>query len=487
MRYRRAAVLISVLAFLAAACGPGGDASSGDDDHRQAAPKRKSGALGRPDFDGDGFQDAAMVVTGSAGADLDWVYGPVAVFRGSPDGMRLAGKPLVAGSGRRDKGGFLEEGFSSPLTADLDRDGRTDLVLHQYVPVPSTQDNQERGGRTVVFHGGEDGLSATPRTLSVPGDDPKNPFNANTVGDFDGDGSPDLYGGGSIVFGPFSAAGKPRAVRRVENDTSVSGPHATASPMAADFDRDGRSDLLVGHRSDEEAGSDDDSVQFFRGTPHRGLVEDSDLSERLSKAAGDRGTDIRAGADLDGDGYPDILPPGQGDLRQRSYLRGGHGGLRPGMARLSVTGSDTVGSPLLPAHVTGGSARNTVSTVHYGSADQRGHLQLTRLTAQGTTATMAHLQTLDMDTKGLPGKVAEPGSDARDRFAESLRVLDADHDGHDDVLAAAPFTGPHGRYGGFWYLPGAPKGLTTTGAHHYSRDELGLEQRQRNPHRACVR
>ncbi|MFG3258758.1 hypothetical protein [Streptomyces sp. NPDC048172] len=269
-------------------------------------------------------------------------------------------------------------------------------------------------------------------------------------------------------------------MRRLDDDEgTLASAGATA---AADFDRDGRSDLVVGRNLQEESGADDApparSVRYFRGTARDGLVEDRALSERLSRAAGSQGGDTRAGVDLDGDRHPDVLPPGQGGESDRTYVRGGPGGLRPGTARLTLTGSGTVGTPLLPGHVTGGSARNTVSTVHEGSADRSGHVQVTRLTGTGGTGgavTMARLQTLDMDSDGMPGRAAAgPRFASRDRFAETLRVLDADHDGHDDALAAAPFTGPKGRYGGVWFLPGTPKGLTTKGARHYSGDDLGV-------------
>ncbi|MEV0558318.1 VCBS repeat-containing protein [Streptomyces sp. NPDC050597] len=464
-RTHRTAALAAALILLASA---GGCDGSSQEDRSATKGKGKARPSSAPDFNGDGYEDAAVVVTGSAAAGLDWDYGPVVVFRGGPGGLRPTDKPLIAGSGRRANG-FLEEGFRSDLTADLNSDGFSDLILHQLVPVPNTQDNQEQGSRTVVFHGGKDGLSTTPVRVHVPGDDPKHPFTALEAADFDGDGHADLYGGERLLMGPFDADGKPKAARRLSGGVLST---------AADFDRDGRTDLLVHHDYDDEAEDERASrrsVRYFRGIPGQGLEEDSDVSRRLSEMVGDIGSEVHAGIDFDGDGYPDLLPPGRSAGHEREYVRGGPDGFRPDTARLSIDiGSPTIGTHVLTGHVTSASDRNTVSTVEYGSPDQQGHLQLARLTSRGSAVTMTGLQIIDKGTEGISGDVFESDIGRRDRFAEDLRVLDADRDGHDDVLTFEPFSGPDGRYGGFWLLSGTPDGLRTRDVHRYTMPELGL-------------
>ncbi|WP_208876798.1 FG-GAP repeat domain-containing protein [Streptomyces armeniacus] len=483
---RRAAVggAVLLLAAVTACSGGEGDEDSGGSGGPPPAggppsaggPPRKDLGVpdGQADFDRDGHADAAFVVTGSAPSDLQRGYGPIAVFRGGDGGLRPTGRPLVAGSGRKDSNGFLAEGYARPLAADFDGDGYSDVVAHRYLPLPDNERNGRRGSHTVLLRGGPKGLGERPVRVDVPGDRAEDPFDAEAAGDVNGDGHPDLIDPGNlprVVYGPFAPSGEPASVQTLDGGSGTS-ESFSGEPVAADFDRDGDTDILLLNASEEEYEGDEPPVpaKFFRGTED-GPVLDKGLTERLGEDIGtwSSGPGPRAGTDLDGDRYPDILPPGQGDKRTRTYLRGGPDGVRAGTATLTT--GDDVGEPLLAGDVTGDGRPELVSTVPYGSYGNRGRIQVARL---GDGPGIHPFQHVGLDTPGVPGDAFRSDIGKRDHFADRLQLLDADGDGHTDVLAAEDITGPQHRYGGFWYFRGGPDGLSTDGVRRFSLPELGL-------------
>ncbi|MBJ7470121.1 MAG: choice-of-anchor D domain-containing protein [Solirubrobacteraceae bacterium] len=246
------------------------------------------------DLDGDGDQD---LVTGYA-AD-----GRVAVSLGAGNGTFGAPATLDAASG---------PGSFGLAVADFDADGALDVTT----------------GRA-VYLGAGDGTFAAGVATSLVGEDV-------VTGDFDGDGSVDLAVSSLDAGQVLVALG--------DGDGSFGAPTAydtvgrPGSPVAADVDRDGDLDVIVGGRAAEQ------DVEVLRGdgrggfsqeryatpsaTPYALAIGDlngdlrPDLSAahswlagqadgRFSAAAdGSSSSDDLAIADFDGDGYDDQVVTG---------------------------------------------------------------------------------------------------------------------------------------------------------------------------------
>ncbi|MBI1851063.1 MAG: VCBS repeat-containing protein [Planctomycetes bacterium] len=181
-----------------------------------------------------------------------------------------------AGVAARDSGG------TGVLVADVDEDGRGDVVLIGTCSPPSCTGGFE------VLHVDEAGGIA--RATATPGG---SGFVDAVAADFDGDGHVDLavtdsVDGSVIVFrgdghGTFVAAGATAVGMR---------PYRIA---AGDFDRDGRVDLFV-----SEFNGFDDHVHLLRGDGLGGFS----IAQRL--AVPDE-PDHPVVVDVDHDGWPDVI------------------------------------------------------------------------------------------------------------------------------------------------------------------------------------
>lgn len=125
---------------------------------------------------------------------------------------------MLAATGTPEPGDRID--ISSVLVADLDGDGRDDLVYNRRGP--STTFLQVEPGRF------------EPHALAGAGQ-------CMVAADFDGDGSPDLfcaYGGARVLWN--DGAGRFGALTQLDNETRL-----TMSATAADLDEDGLTDLIV--------------------------------------------------------------------------------------------------------------------------------------------------------------------------------------------------------------------------------------------------
>lgn len=205
-----------------------------------------------------------------------------------------------------------DAGFT-PCVADLDGDGIPDLL------------SGSANGDIYFFKGKGDGKYADGVPLKDPQNNVLNVGRVSTVFafDWDGDGLLDLIvgtGAGRIYLIPNKGSasqysfGKPR--RLVADDKEIQIASGYAFPVAADWDGDGRPDLIVG----TGAGS----VLWYRNTgtreepklgAPRTLVAESVLAKNANATLGDGQLGLRAKiavVDWNGDGRPDLLV---GDFR----------------------------------------------------------------------------------------------------------------------------------------------------------------------------
>ncbi len=206
---------------------------------RRIGPVR-SGFASTPavgDISGDGRPD--VVVGGLDGRLYAWDG------RGRP----LRGFPYATALPRPAEAGRLEPAiYASPALADLDRDGRLDVVF-------GAADQ-----RVYALRGDGRPLPGWP-VLARDGDDPAKILSSPAVGDLDGDGSPDVVEGTGEAYGTtpattgrvyaWDARGRPLPGWPVKPEAPAAdsiplvGEGVPTSPALADVDGDGRDEVAV--------------------------------------------------------------------------------------------------------------------------------------------------------------------------------------------------------------------------------------------------
>ncbi len=291
------------------------------------------------DFDGDGRDDLAI---GAHHEDRDGVDdGVVHVLYGHRKGLRAKGSQYWS----QDSPGIAEtpepfDQFGRTLAvADFDGDGRDDLAIG----APYEGRFHDRVGVVHVLHGSGKGLTARKAQIwhqDTPGiaeqAEKRDQFGQSlAAADFDGDGFGDLAvgvwfedyrnalsneGGFHVIYGSkrglranddaFWHQDKPGTRDR----THVSDRFGQVL-TAADFDGDGRDDLVVGIPStDLGEGVHDNrgAVHLFRGSKRGlGATRDQYFSQRTNGVLGkaernDHFGEALASADFDGDGFADL-------------------------------------------------------------------------------------------------------------------------------------------------------------------------------------
>jgi FG-GAP-like repeat len=260
--------------------------------------------LGLGDFDEDGRTDVAVALPSG---DLS------ILLRDDAGGYaHAAGSPRALGAS-----------YGGPLkVADVNRDGHQDLVVLQAGAA---------GSVVTVLRGDGHGGFGNATTVPVPG----NP-GSMTLGDVNGDGTPDL------VVPTWTPGGPLLAVQLGAGDGTFAAPLAGSAPLdgtdpsavvLADFDGDGRLDAAVSH-----AFVRDGIVTVLRGDGAGGFARAAGSPYDIGS-----GTLALSAGDLDGDGRVDLaspVVPASGDNKSNTIgvlLGDGDGTFRSGPAESFVT------------------------------------------------------------------------------------------------------------------------------------------------------
>lgn len=197
-------------------------------------------------------------------------------------------------------------------SGDIDGDGYTDLVVGARGEVPKGNSL----GTVYIYRGSAKGVSTTP-TWVLTGEQANAEFGRTlTVGDFNGDGYADVLVGAHGFNGGLGAhqgkiylyLGGPKGLGKTPVQTIV-GEHK-GDEFGRDFDvvdmnRDGIVDLLVGasgYNGDIEAQG---KVYVYKGTK-KGL-DAKPIFTAVGEGAHDEFGRSISGADVNGDGFPDVI------------------------------------------------------------------------------------------------------------------------------------------------------------------------------------
>lgn len=427
---------------------------------------------GHADFDGDGNPDLAFgsggsVEGGSGGGSIEVAYG-------TGDGTRVGRCQYLTQDDPGIPGNNRDEAFfgTDVVARDLDGDGYTDLASAVFDWKPSV----------IIVWGSADGLASATR---VPGTDTSHVAWDNdpsldeqlAAGDFDGDRHPDLvFGLGSdkgLLKGPFRRDGTPAGTDRVPAPRRPAPEVADANYgdlVAGDLDGDGIDDLVSFHNADPDPegpwSEQVRPVSYLQGG-----------RDGFTQPRGVRLPDARTGAvaDVDGDGFGDlVLTPRGGDASRSSVTvvygsESGPGGRTttvdrdtPGVPGEEPQDEDAVLAPLDVGDVNGdGYADVVAGAPRWDVYGKPGPEQV--LFLAGGPDGLGGAGALLLDGSGFG---TDP--DGRADFGTSLGLTDLDGDGHADLVVTAP--GSDTIDGAAWVLPGTAGGPATEGVIRLSAD-----------------
>ncbi|MEU1120962.1 MULTISPECIES: FG-GAP and VCBS repeat-containing protein [unclassified Streptomyces] len=418
---------------------------------------------GRSDVNGDGYGDLVTASEATVSGVED--AGAIVVNTGSSGGVS-ADRAQIVTQNSAGVPGAAEKGdrFGSALaTGDLNGDGYTDVVAG--TPHEKVGDDAD-GGTVAVLWGSKSGLSGG-TTLADPAPAAHDLFgNRLAVGDFDGDGSPDLaVGTGSNdvwILGGVTKSGA-HGQRQLKTAIVADSSEYYRSLAAGDFDGDGKDDLVVAGRYDEDGSFDGASLVYPGAAGAYTALPD----EGHSAAAGD----------FDGDGRDDLLL-GSPDADAVTAYAGGAEGLTVSHRRTLTQDSagvpgatedgDAFGEAVAAGDVDGDGRADAAVGVEFetvGSVADTGEVVVLRGSADGLTG--AGAQVVHQGSAGVPG-----ANEAYDRFGSAVRLTDTNRDGHADLAAAAPMENTSN--GALWSLRGSASGVSSAHGVSFSAATLGL-------------
>ncbi|MBZ2408768.1 VCBS repeat-containing protein [Streptomyces sp. L06] len=415
-----------------------------------AAPARAVPAVPY-DVDGDGYAESVVGVPGGGKG------GYLTVVPGSAKGP-VTGKHQVISQASPGIGGTDEAGDAfgtAPVSADLNNDGYADVVVGS---PGEDRANDFAPGRLVILWGSAKGLN---RTTSVTSAHEEAGGLGTRVADVNGDGHLDLVttqngdekDSLAVALGPFRPG---MAAPKLK--LAGGAPHFTrlTTFTTGDFDGDGRDDVVFHHTAYEESSG----PTWYRGTA-------TGLSEEGATWRNETTGTAFAAADLDRDGRDDLIigdahdaPDPWGERDPSHPVDRNSGGVvrvlfgspaGPGGDRAPLDLSQE--TPGVPGSGQGASEAGDHfgASLAVGDLDGDGHQDLavgapgeginaatdagavTLLPGSPTGPAGQGATTVNQGTPGIPG-----ANETGDAFGTRLLLADLDGDHRDDLLSAAP-------------------------------------------------
>ncbi len=272
---------------------------------------------GAGDVDGDGYGD---VVIGASDYQADFAReGAAFVYRGGPGGLAATAAWSIEGDRANARLGAAVAG-----AGDVNGDGFGDVA----VAAPDYTGGLLFAGRVLVFHGAAAGLGSAP-AWSVDGDQEAADFGHHLApaGDVDRDGFDDLLIGDPFYLGAF-LGGKAWLFRGGPSGLATSpgwamegedaGDGFGRSVGSADVDGDGFTDLLVGASGSNAAFRDAGRVYLFPASA-AGPANAPAWTFDGSNALAKLGWSIAAAGDVNGDGFGDVVVGAPDGTKTRAY------------------------------------------------------------------------------------------------------------------------------------------------------------------------
>jgi hypothetical protein len=471
-----------------------------------------------PDFDGDGWGDLAVPVTGEA-ISGHANAGALHVFYGRSDGFSTTDSQLWSQSGPIRDDAETDDRFGASWTSgDFDADGFDDIAIG----VPGENNNT---GVVNVIYGSPLGLNGAgnqlvwQNTAGLAGDAATLDGFGTTVasGDFDADGRDDLAigapvdaslgvsgargGSVSILYGSATGVTTTGSQVITQDTTSVDG-HAELGDVfglalaTGDIDADGNDDLAVGAPNETTTAAQAGAVTVLYGSGSgiatfgsqtisqglAGIVDSSDVGDAFGAAL--------AIGRFDYGPYQDLVVgvPGEkvGDSPSAGALiavPGGGTGLRLGRSQLftmyhplvagPLQGNTSFGSTLGRADFNGDGAHDLaigVPQFDLTGVSNGGSI----VTLYGGTAMFDGPIPSTMITQNTANVIdaAEPF----DSFGEYVRAVDANADGKDGLFVGVPFedVGAAIDAGAGHLFGGSAFGLVASSSTLWTQDSNGI-------------
>jgi FG-GAP repeat protein/VCBS repeat protein len=471
MRVRTLCAAVAGLAVVLAGstAAASGQAESAGGTAAKSAPVRE-------DFNGDGFQDVATAAPGATVAGQARA-GYVVVTYGSASGLDAGSSTYISQNTSGVPGvAEADDRFGAKLVArDLDGDGLTDLAVRssgEQVAATSSY------GTVTVLWGRTGPVSGQgAATIEAPAGSSGWNVGVNlTAGDFDGDGSTDLfmrYGDDwetrSVLSGPFTRGGAAADEQQIDMFTT---DNDIATVAAGDMTGDGADDLATFYVYENHA----EGGKFWQGTASGLSTEPKRLSSADTAVVGDFDKDGKgdlATRTVPG-GITEDLPYDSGTVKVYYGTADGPSATRTRTVTQNSTGvpgtsekGDQFGARLDAGDVNGDGYADLAAGVPFeaiGTKSAAGAVVLLKGGSGGLSGTGA--KAFHQDTSGIPG-VAEAG----DRFGGAVRLLDVTKDAKAELAVSAP---EENKTGAVWSLRGTSGGLTATGSLAFNPVDLGI-------------